>query len=430
MAGWRMATLQGDLSDQEPLPRWGAFGYANFRRFWVASVVRVFALQFRIIGIPWLLKVELGLSPGWVGIVALSAALPTIILSLPAGSLADRFDNRRMIILSNALSGIAYLLLALLVTTDLVELWMVVVWSLVTGALAALVAPAQQAILPQLINMRAIASAVALNGMVWNSMRIIGPAVAGVIIAVIGIGQAFFVTTVGYAIASILLFLLKPKPRTFNPRAGEGGVMEGVRFIFGNRLFLAVIGLSFFTSVFGGSYQVLLVYFATDILEVGGLGFGLLEGAAGVGAILGTLSIIKIGVGRHRGFVIIGGAASFGICVALFAASKFMPLSMAALFAAGISSGIYLNVGMTALQMEVPDELRGRVMGIWSMTWFLASIGGFFAGVAAEVIGIPMTVAVGGLAVTGFAVLLCTLSSELRTLPSVEAQASARTAAG
>jgi len=100
------------------------------------------------------------------------------------------------------------------------------------------------------------------------------------------------------------------------------------------------------------------------------------------------------------------------------------------LFAAGISSGIYLNVGMTALQMEVPDELRGRVMGIWSMTWFLASIGGFFAGVAAEVIGIPMTVAVGGLAVTGFAVLLCTLSSELRTLPSVEAQASARTAAG
>ena len=110
MAGWRGATSQGDVGDEEPLPRWGAFGYANFRLFWTASVVRVFALQFRIIGIPWLVGVELDLSSGWVGIVALSAAVPTIILSIPAGSLADRFDNRRMIILSNAASGIAYLL--------------------------------------------------------------------------------------------------------------------------------------------------------------------------------------------------------------------------------------------------------------------------------------------------------------------------------
>jgi len=429
LASWRGATPQGDESTQEPLPRWGAFGYANFRRFWVASVVRVFALQFRIIGIPWLVKVELGLSATMVGVVALSAAIPTILLSLPAGQLADRLDNRKMIIWSNAGSGLAYLVLAFLVVTDVVELWMVIAWSLVTGVLAALVAPAQQAILPQLIDMRAIASAVALNGTVWNSMRIIGPAVAGVVIAMVGIGQAFFVTTVGYAIASVLLFTLKTKPRAANHRGG-GGMMEGVRFIFSDRLFLSVIGLSFFTSVFGGSYQVLLVFFSEDILHVGPAGFGLLEGAAGVGAILGTLSIIKIGTGRYRGFVILGGAASFGLCVAAFAASKFMPLSMATLFLAGFSSGIYLNVGMTALQMQVPDELRGRVMGIWSMTWFLASVGGFFAGVAADLIGVPLTVAVGGLSVTGFALLLFVLSSELRTLPSVAAQASARTAGG
>ena len=427
MAGWRGATLQGDLSDQEPLPRWGAFGYANFRRFWLASVVRVFALQFRIIGIPWLVKVELELSATVVGIVALSAAIPTIVLSLPAGQLADRLDNRKMIIWSNAASGLAYLLLAVLVVTGVVQLWMVVVWSLVTGVLAALVAPAQQAILPQLIDMRAIASAVALNGTVWNSMRIIGPAIAGVVIAVVGIGQAFFVTTVGYAIASVLLFTLKPKPREANHRGG-GGMMEGVRFIFNDRLFLAVIGLSFFTSVFGGSYQVLLVFFSEDILRVGPTGFGLLEGAAGVGAILGTLSIIKIGAGRHRGLVILAGAAAFGLCVAAFAASKVMPLSMATLFLAGFSSGIYLNVGMTALQMQVPDELRGRVMGIWSMTWFLASVGGFFAGVAADIIGVPVTVAVGGLSVTGFALLLFVLSSELRRLPAVETQGSERAA--
>lgn len=389
-------------------------------------MVRVFAIQFRLIGVPWLLKVELELSPTWVGIAALSAAVPTILLSLPAGSLADRFDNRRLILTASTASSIAFLVLALLVFSGLVEFWMVVVWSLATGSLAALSAPAQQAILPQLIDMRVIASAVALNGMIWNSMRIVGPAAAGLVIAVIGIGQAFFVTTAGYALATLLMFLVRPTPRPQSGRRGGGGIGEGARFIFGNRLFLAIIGLSFFTSVFGGSYQVLLVYFATDILDVGGFGFGLLEGAAGVGAIVGTLAIIKIGAGPNRGRVIIGGAASFGICVALFAASRFMPLSMAALFAAGVASGIYLNVGMTALQIEVPDELRGRVMGIWSMTWFLSSVGGFFAGVAADLIGIVTTVTLGALSVTGFAILLFVLSTELRTLGGRQAVAAAR----
>jgi len=191
-----------------------------------------------------------------------------------------------------------------------------------------------------------------------------------------------------------------------------------------------VMGLSFFTSVFGSSYQVLLVFFAEDILEVGATGFGLLEGAAGVGAILGTLSIIKIGAGRYRGVAIIGGAAAFGVFVSLFAVSRAMPVSMATLFAAGFASGIYLNVGMTALQMEVPDELRGRVMGIWSMTWFLAPVGGFFAGVAASMIGVSTTVTVGGLSVAGFAVLLFALSSELRSLPSADAGERSGAAAG
>ncbi len=417
-------------SSEESLPRWGAFGYPNFRRFWLASVVRVFALQFRIIGIPWLVGVELDLGPGWVGIVALSAAIPTIVLSVPAGQLADRFDNRRMIIWSNATSGLFYLLLAVLIVSGLVELWMVIAWSLVTGALAALVSPAQQAILPQLIDMRAIASAVAFNGLIWNSMRIVGPAVAGVIIAVVGIGQAFFVTTAGYAIASVLLFTLNTERRESARGGAGGGMLDGARYIFRNRLFLAVIGLSFFTSVFGGSYQVLMVFFADEILGVGEVGFGLLEGAAGVGAILGTLSIIKIGAGRYRGVAILGGAAGFGVSVTAFAASTFMPLSMVTLFAAGFASGIYLNVGMTALQLQVPDELRGRVMGIWSMTWFLASVGGFFAGVAAELIGIQLTVALGGLSVAGFAALLFVLSSELRGLPTLEAPEPAGAVAG
>lgn len=416
-------------TDTDQLPRWGAFGYPNYRRYWFASVVRVFALQFRIIGVPWLVATELDQTTFWVGVVALSQAIPTILLSVPAGQLADRFDNRKLLIWSNSASGVFYLLLALLVVTDVVELWMVVVWSLCTGALAASVAPAQQAILPQLIDMRAIASAVAFNSSIWNSMRIIGPAAAGVIIAVLGTGQAFFVTTVGYAVATVLLISLRTTPVPHDPNAGAGGMLEGARYIFRNRLFLAVIGLSFFTSIFGGSYQVLLPFFAEDILGVGAVGFGLLEVAAGLGAILGTLSIVKMGASRYRGPIILGGAAAFGLFVAAFSKSTTLPLSMAMLFGAGFASGIYLNLGMTALQLMVPNELRGRVMGIWSMTWFLASVGGFFAGATAYFIGTQLTVALGGLSVAAFAVLLWVLSSELRQLPALPQQDTAPAAA-
>lgn len=412
-------------------PRWGAFSYPNYRLFWTASLVRVFAIQFRIIGTLWLVAVELDRTPAWVGVVMLSSAVPMIVLVVPFGHLADKLDNRRLLIGSSFVSAALHLVLALTVVTGNAELWMVIVWSFTTGAMNALMAPAQNAILPQLIDMRAIASAVAFNSTIWNSMRVIGPAAAGVIIAVLGTGQAFLVTAVGYALAGVLTIALRPKPRRTAPaRASEGNpLLQGARYVLGNRLFVAVIGLSFFTSLFGGSYQVLLPFFANDVLDVGEVGFGLLEAAAGLGAILGTLAIVRLGASRFRGQIMLFGAMAFGLLISAFAGSEWMSVSLALLFAAGFAASVYLNLGMTTIQLEVPDELRGRVMGIWSMTWNLAWVGGAIAGGIAELIGPQATVAFGGLSVAGFALLLLLLSSELRslpTLPRAEAPAPAR----
>jgi MFS family permease len=181
-------------------------------------------------------------------------------------------------------------------------------------------------------------------------------------------------------------------------------------------IFLATIGLSFFTSIFGMSYQVLLPVFADDILEVGSVGFGLLETAAGIGGLLGTFAMIKIGVGRYAGPTMLGSAAVFGLFIAGFAGSRSLPLSMALLFFASFSSSLYLNIGMTTLQVLVPNELRGRVMGIWSMTWFLSAVGGLPASGLAVWIGAPLTVTLGALSVSGFALLLFVSARELRGL--------------
>jgi MFS family permease len=404
-------------SSEAPAPRWGAFAYPNYRRFWISNLARVFGLQFRFIGTGWLVAVELDRSPIWLGIVGLAVSLPTILLSVPAGIVSDRYDTKRVLIASQGLTTVFSFALAIVILAGAATIEFVIAWSIAVGALAALANPAQQAILPRLIEMRAMASAVALNSMVWNTMAIVGPASAGVLIALVGTGQAFFVTALGFALSTFLVILLRLAPEPGKDVGAGGGMFEGVRYIFANQLFLATIGLSFFTSLFGASYQRLLPIFADDVLDVGSSGFGLMEGSIGLGAFLGTLSIMKLGAGRFAGVVMLVSAGAFGLFIAAFAASRLMPLSLGFLFCAGFTSSIYLNLGMTLLQLNVPEALRGRVMAVWSMTWFLSSVGGLPATATAEVIGTPLAVAFGALLVTTFAAVVLISSRDLRRPP-------------
>jgi MFS family permease len=385
-------------------------------------LVRVFGLQFRFIGVGWLVVSSEGLdlSPIWLGVVGLASALPPIALSVPAGAVADRYEHRRILFITQTLTAALSLLLALLILSGAIDIWMLIAWAITVGMLTSLSVPAQSAILPRLIDMRAMASAVALTSSVWNTMRVLGPAAAGVLIAWIGIGQAFFVTAVGFALSALLIATLRLAP--LDRRAGDarGDMLEGIRYIFTHRIFLATIGLSFFTSVFGMSYHTLLPVFADDILRVGSQGFGFMETAAGIGGFLGTLAMIKIGASRYAGPTMLAAASVFGLFIAGFAGSRSLPLSMALLFCASFSCSMYLNIGMTALQVLVPDELRGRVMGVWSMTWFLSAVGGLPASALAEFIGAPLTVTLGALSVSVFAGLLLVLAKELRHLPLPE----------
>ena len=379
----------------------------------------VLATQFRFIGAGWLVH-QLTESPFWLGVPGIISAVVTVLLMLPAGALADRVDNQHLLSIGRGLSGLAHLAIAILTVTEVVEVWMVLVWAAVTGALGALTNPAQAALLPRLIDRTAMASAVALNGAIWNGLRIVGPAAAGLLIAAVGIGQAFFVTAAGYALSTYLTATLKLAPQTREGGAADSGMLAGVRYIARNRIFFATIGLSFFTSLFGSSYVVLLPVFADDILHAGVKGFGFLEAAAGIGALLGTLSIVRIPTGKHTGAVMIGAALAFGLWIAGFSASRSLSISMAFLFAGGFFASVYLNLGMTTLQLLVPGELRGRVMGVWGLTWFLSSAGGFVAASVAELLGAPLAVALGALSVSAFALLVYLRFEEIRGMPALD----------
>jgi MFS family permease len=349
----------------------------------------------------------------------MATALSTIALSIPGGILADRIDNRRLLVLSQGASVFVDAALAVLVFTGLAQPWTVVVWAAVAGSLGALGNPALNAILPRLIEMRAIPSAVAATSAIWNSMRIIGPAAAGVLIAWIGIGQALFVTSIGFAVSTALLLSLEIAPLPPGASAAaraRGGMLEGFRYVMSDKIFFATVGLSFFTSVFGMSYVILLPIFARHILDVGVAGFAYMEMAAGLGALIGTLAVVRLGASARRGPLMLIAAAMFGVLIALFAASRSLPLSIALLFLGGATSSIYLNLGMTTIQILVPNELRGRVMGVWSLTWVLAGAGGLPAGLMAEAFGAPVAVAAGALSVTVFALGLLATVPALRSL--------------
>ena len=396
---------------------WGALAYPNYRRYWFAAIVRVFGIQFRFIGAGWLVAVELDQSPFWLGVVWLATALPTIVLSVPAGALADRSEPYRLMVLSQVLSFVGHFVLSVLIVTDVVSLWMVVVWAAGTGSFAALSAPSMSALLPRLIEREAMSSAVALNSGVWGAMRVVGPALSGILIALVGTGKAFFVAAATMAISVVALLTIRLPARTTAPAsAAQSGVMVGFRFISSRPLFLAIIGLSFFASVFGSSYVVLLPIFADELLEVGSTGFGFMEAAAGIGAVAGTYAILRYGIGSRPGVVMLGSAAVFGVLIALFATTDSLAPASLLLLLAGLAEEAYLVVGMTVLQLAVPDQLRGRVMGIWTMTFFLASIGGFLAGIAAELLGVRVTIAAAALAVTAFALVIYFATSELRSL--------------
>ncbi|MDA1010800.1 MAG: MFS transporter [Chloroflexi bacterium] len=393
----------------QPAPRWGALSYPNYRRFWTAALVRVFGMQFHIFAVGWLVVDVLERSPFWLGAVGFAQAVPTILLSVPAGALADRMEHRRLLLWSQSALMLNYFVLAALIMSGAVTIWYVIAWSVVTGCLSALGNSAQNAIVPRLIEMRAIASAVAMMSAIWSGTRIIAPGIAGVLIASVGVGEAFLTAGVAFAISVVLIAMLKVSPMPLQREGADRSVMGGLRYVAGNRIFLAVVGLSFFSSMFGMSYQYLMPIFARDILDVGSTGYGILGAVGG--------AIVKLGQSRYQGQFMLASAALFGLLVAGFALSTVFWVSLVMVFTSSLMAAIYLNLGMTTLQILVPDELRGRVMGVWSMTWFLTPVGAFFVGAGAEVLGTQTVVAIGGLSVTAFAAVLYVISSELRVMP-------------
>jgi len=395
--------------------RGGAFRHRNYRYFWFALFFIVLGENARWLAQGYLIQTLTG-QPIYLGLAGLATAVPNLAFSFVGGAIADRVDRRSVLLATTTISGSLTGLTAVLVFADVITPWMVLAIAFALGSVFAFDAPARQALLPHLVTREDMASAGAMNSAVWQGNRILGPVAAGLLIATAGIGFSYVVTSAGYLIGFALI------TRLVLPESAKGmtrgsmlqNIRVGLNFIRSSSLFASMMGLSFMTSIFGYSYVTLQPVFALDILDVGATGFAVMETAAGIGAVLGTLAIAYFQLIPRNGRTLVTGAVLFGVLLIAFSVSRYLPLTVVILFCAAFANSIYLNQALTTVQLRCPDELRGRVMAVWNLTWVMTPMGGFVSGAVAQVAGAPIAVALGGAVVSTFALAIFARVAALR----------------
>jgi MFS family permease len=409
------ASAPGTEAEAAP-STFSALRHANYRFFWMAQGLSVIGITMEFVALGWLVY-QLTESAFSLGLTGLAQAGPRIAFTLVGGAAADRIDRRKLLIGVQATVAAMYLLLATLVVLEFVQVWHVWLLAFVLGALRAFDNPSRQAIVPMLVDKEEISSAVALGNLAWEVPRLVGPATAGVLISLIGMGGTFYVAAIGFVL-SMLMYGVMRVERTEAPpsRSFLHDIGDGLDFVRRNELFAALMGMVFFNSIFGMSYQLLMPVFARDILRVGSEGLGILQTAIGAGAIFGSLLAARQAQSGRRGVRALAGAAIFGLLIVAFAWSQSFPLSLGLMFSMGVASAFYMITISTTLTVMVPNEYRGRVMGLWSLTFSLVPLGGTIGGSIAEFVGVPAAVSLGGALVTTMALLTGALLPRVRQL--------------
>ncbi|MGE3594226.1 MAG: MFS transporter, partial [Dehalococcoidia bacterium] len=339
----------------------------------------------------------------WVGAVAFMNFAPFFLFSPVAGVIGDRTDRRNLLFIAQAISGLAVLTLAILITTDLVAMWQVLLIALAAATGQALTVPTRLAYVNDLVEPRFLMNAVALNSLAQNGMRIIGPVLAGVLIAVAGSGGTMYANAAGYLLGLIPLAMLQSRPR---PPATHTAVLrniaEGIHFAAKTPMVFFVIMMGNIFSLFGMPYISMLPVFAEDVLGKGAAGLGLLSSASGAGAVVGGILLARWGDVRDKRRLFQACFILFFGALFLFSLSPIYGLSLALLVLVGIGSMSNINVGTVMLQIGTPRELQSRTMSLWTWGISLSFLGALPIGALAEVYGAPVVMA--GSALIG---LLC-----------------------
>jgi MFS family permease len=361
--------LQGNAPSGPPPTTDGAFSplrFREFRLFWIGHFISRIGDSMQQTAVSWLLY-DLTRSPLQLGLNGAFRALPMVAFGLFGGTIADRFNRKRILLCTQLTLMLLAFILGFLAQTGRIQVWHIYAFTLVAAIIQSVDAPARQALVPSLVPRPILPNAIALNSLLWKGTILLGPSLAGISISTVGTDGAFYANGASFlAVVLALRSMNISSAGAFRTGGFFTELRRGLSYVRSQRIILAIMLMEAFSSIFGLD-SAMLTIFASDILHAGAAGLGFLQSSRGLGAVLGSGFLVAIGNKHSQGKILLCSAVVYSMSFALFGISRHLMLSLLLIFVAGAADTIWGAMRNAILQLKTPEQLQGRVMGVFGL---------------------------------------------------------------
>jgi MFS family permease len=410
------------LSQAQParVPRtFRSLQHRNFQLYFAGQLISVAGTWMQVVAQAWLVY-ELSHSELMLGIVGFAAAIPSLIVSPWGGVVVDRVNKRNLLVVTQASAMVLAFILAALTFTGLVQVWEIIVLAALLGLVNAFDGPGRQAFVVEMVGREDLPNAIALNSMMFNGARVIGPALGGILLATVGTAWCFFINGLTFLAVIVCLLLMRLTPRTRVLEIGSPwtDLKHGLHYVLRHREIFALLMLALIFSVFGISYNTILPAFVDQVLHADATGYGVVNAFIGIGAVAGAFIMARYGDRGQRGRWLVWVDLAFPFILLAFAYNANFALAL--LLACGLGIGFMLTFTIinTLLQTNVDDKMRGRVMGLYTLTFFgFAPFGNLAIGTLAERWEMSLTLLLSAACALILSAIVILLVPQLRKMP-------------
>ena len=396
-----------------------ALRYRNYRLWFWGQMISLFGSWMQSTAQGFLIY-ELTHSPVFLGYVGFAAGIPSWLFMLYGGVIADRLNRRTLLIITQTAMMVLAFILAGLAFSHMVQPWHIILMAFLLGVANAFDAPARQAFILEMVSREDLTNAIALNSTMFNTATAIGPAASGIIYALLGPAWCFTVNGISFlaVIAALLMMRIDSRPPNHSLRTrGIDELKEGILYVRSHAMIRTLITMVLITTLFGLSFATLIPAWAVETLRGNAATNGWLQSARGIGALISALLIASLGRFNFRGRLLTLGSFAFPIMLAAFSFIRRLPLSLVLILGIGMSSILIFNLCNSLVQTLVQDSLRGRVMGIYSLTFFgTMPIGAILVGLSAQLLGEPAAIVINAAIMMAFSILIWIMAPKLRRL--------------
>ncbi len=393
------------------------FRHRNFRLLFLSTFAQSVSFFMIMVALGWQV-LEMTDSAFLLGMVWAARSAPFLVFGIIAGTIADKVDRRRLLVLTFILLAVCTFLLGLLTSKGVIQLWHIFLITFIMGSIQTFDITTRQAFVFDIVGPEEAMNAIAMNAAAMRFMGIFGGAVAGVVIELFGLAWCFYIIVIAYLLGIMALFYIRGAVRKTSSAQQSvwGNFVEGLKLLGKNQIVLILAVMAIICEILGFSYMVVLPIFARDILNVGVVGLGMLTASASIGGLLAALVLASLGNYKHKGWLILGIFLTFGVFLVLFSQS---PWYLVSLIFVGIVGGMAVAMDTmehTMLQLNVTDEQRGRAMGVWVLSIGFGPVGYVAIGAITTLIGAQLALSINGIAIVAIFFALVVFVPRLRRI--------------